>query len=474
MFPIKRRARVHKVRNGTGNLLARGARVGPGRCGESGLHEQVSKREILLRAPSRPEQRIRRVLIGRIAVDVIRTRFEPFEDRPAEVQTGAGDDAQLFPGIVTNISKIKDSRISVGGVVASRAGTQRDPEGLPYTQRPNAGARRTRICRVIKRIARHAIAGQWIDPQDFPRKGIDHLGAKSADILRWPDDTLVERLLIVGHGIASVIAHVSAFTACGKQRPVSSKDERIGSVGVEDNGDSGALALADQNRATGGVYTMEIVRSPRRVACEPSNCCLVVFIDGRIIIRRSVMCQVVMVNCVKQINITILQKIRVKRDAQQPEIVPATYFVADVNQRGAQLHIVLKNPNPSGAFPCVKPTRRVESQTGNAIPIAADVYIRKTRRKRDAVGIVGPKKGQQSQAEQDQQFTPHREPGLICPGDIPKTVGHCREFSRLTGPKARTMVWGRYRSVAPWNYREKLWRLQQAKAKACIASNLEG
>src|SRR5438477_4946138 len=408
MFPIQRRARVHKVRNGIGNLLARGARVGPGRCGQSGLHEQVSKRKVLLGASAASKQRVGRVLIGRIAVDVIRTRFEPFEDRPAEVQTGAGDDAQLFPGIVTDVSEVKDSRISVGGVVASRAGTQRDPEGLPYTQRPDAGARRTRICRVIKRIARQAIAGQWIDPQDFPRKGIDHLGAKSADILRWPDDTLVERLLIIGHGIASVIAYVSAFTACGKQRPVSSKDERVGSVGVEDNGNSGALALADQNLAAGGVYTMEIVRSPRRVACEPSNCCLVVFVDGRIIIRRSVMCQVVMVNGVEKINITILQKIRVKRDAQQPEIVPATYFVADVDQRGGQLHVVLKNPNASRALPGIHSARPIESQAGYSVPVAAHICVDKTRRQGGGVNGLDAEDSQDHDLKSKDEWLSHQ------------------------------------------------------------------
>src|SRR5439155_17396415 len=116
------------------------------------------------------------------------------------------------------------------------------------------------ICGIIKRIAGNAVPGLRVDAQDFARKAIDHLRSESADVFLRPDDALVERLLIVGHGIASVVTYVRALTACGKQRPVRTKDERIGSVGVERDGNAGACALADQNCAAGGVYTMKVIR----------------------------------------------------------------------------------------------------------------------------------------------------------------------------------------------------------------------
>ena len=142
MFPIQHRTCVHEVGNRRRDLLPRGAWVRPGRRGQSGLHEQVPKREVLLGASAASKQRIGRVLIRRISVNVVRAGFQPFENRPAEVQAWSRDHAQLFPCIVTDVSETEHPRISVGGVVAPRPRTQRQPKGLPYTERPDAGPRR--------------------------------------------------------------------------------------------------------------------------------------------------------------------------------------------------------------------------------------------------------------------------------------------------------------------------------------------
>src|SRR5262245_60686431 len=128
---------------------------------------------------------------------------------------------------MTHVSEINDSGISVGGVVAAGRWTQRHPKRLAYTKRPDSGPRRAPIGRIVKWIARNAIAGFRINAKNFSGKRIDHLGSESANVLRRPDDAFAERLLVIGNGIASVVAHVCAFTAGGKQCPIVPKHKRI-------------------------------------------------------------------------------------------------------------------------------------------------------------------------------------------------------------------------------------------------------
>src|SRR5205807_10022084 len=90
-----------------------------------------------------------------------------------------------------------------------------------------------------------------------------------------------------------------------------------------------------------------------------------------------IICQVVVVDVVAEINVAVLEEIWVKYHANESQIVPAANLVADVKQRGGKLHVILENPNPSDAFPGIHSASSVERHTGDSGPVAADIAVDK-------------------------------------------------------------------------------------------------
>ena len=84
-----------------------------------------------------------------------------------------------------------------------------------------------------------------------------------------------------------------------------------------------------------------------------------------------------MVDVVAEINVAVREEIWVKYHANESQIVPAANLVMNIKQRSRKLHVVLKNPNPSGAFPGIHSASAVERHTGDSGPVAADIAVDK-------------------------------------------------------------------------------------------------
>src|SRR5436190_23037242 len=139
MLPIHHRPPVHEMRNGSWNLLGGIARIGPGRRGQRRLNNQITESEILLRASTDSEERIRSVGIGRIPVEIKGPKLQSLKNRPTKILPGAGDYAQFLPGIVADIAHVKDSRISIRCQMASSVRTQVYAERISKTVAPGPG-----------------------------------------------------------------------------------------------------------------------------------------------------------------------------------------------------------------------------------------------------------------------------------------------------------------------------------------------
>ena len=94
-------------------------------------------------------------------------------------------------------------------------------------EHPDARACRARCGRIVEGVARQAVAGRRVEPQDLARQRIDELRAERADVLGRRHQPVGEGLLIVGLGLAAHVVGTGArAVAAGReQRAVAAEGE---------------------------------------------------------------------------------------------------------------------------------------------------------------------------------------------------------------------------------------------------------
>src|ERR1043166_1324210 len=163
---------MHKMRDIGGDLLRPIAWIRPRRGRQRGLLDQVTEIKVTLGASADTVKGIGSILVADVAVEITALRIHSFEDGPAKIHAGSNADIQILPGVPTDITDIEHTGIPVGPIVTAGAGAQGHAAWISQSKRPDTRRRRSRLRRIIPRIARHTVTGGWIQPEDLTVQGI--------------------------------------------------------------------------------------------------------------------------------------------------------------------------------------------------------------------------------------------------------------------------------------------------------------
>ena len=231
---------------------------------------------------------------------------------------------------------------------------QRHAERIAGADRPDAGLGRAWSGSVVIRIARHAVAGDGINTEDFSIETVHKLRAVAADVFLRLDDSVGQSL----HGKTAVHPaagvhqpRAGSIAARHQQRVVLAKDQTSRAVRVGEIRDAVGLGFAEQNETAAKIDRREIVRGVAGVTRHATDGRLRVGIRIGIVIRGAEIQQVMPIHRVEQVDVSVRLEIGIERKAGAAMIAPVRNLVADVEQlREARVRRFFE-PDAAGAFP---------------------------------------------------------------------------------------------------------------------------
>src|SRR5437867_1360357 len=91
-----------------------------------------------------------------------------------------------------------------------------------------------------------------------------------------------------------------------------------------------------------------------------------------VVVGGSVVCQVVMIDHIEEVDIAVLTKIGVQGETEHPMITPASNLLADVEDGGRKSRIVLENPHSAIPVPFIHRADFIKGNPDRALPITAN------------------------------------------------------------------------------------------------------